>query len=123
MRLSLLGPLVLADSAGDRVAVSGPRLRVLLAALLLHANIPVPTSELAELVWDGCPSPGAVATLRSYVRRLRAAVDPQAARITASGAGYVIRALQFASGRATQVPRRWHAGAPPACQHGRCRMA
>jgi DNA-binding SARP family transcriptional activator len=83
-----------ADNAGDRVAVAGPRLRVLLAALLLHANIPVPASELAELVWDGSPSPGAIATLRSYVRRLRAALDPGAARITASGSGYVIRVEQ-----------------------------
>ena len=94
MRFSLLGPLVVADNAGDRVAVAGPRLRVLLAALLLHANIPVPASELAELVWDGSPSPGAIATLRSYVRRLRAALDPGAARITASGSGYVIRVEQ-----------------------------
>ena len=94
MQFSLLGPLVVADSEGDRVPVAGPRLRVLLAALLLHANIPVPTSELAELVWDDSPPPSAVATLRSYVRRLRAAVDPGATRITASGPGYVIRVEQ-----------------------------
>jgi DNA-binding SARP family transcriptional activator len=91
MRFSLLGPLVVADSAGGRVTIAGPRLRVLLAALLLHANMPVPASVLAEMVWDGSPPPGAVTTLRSYVRRLRAAVDPGAARIAASGAGYVIR--------------------------------
>lgn len=90
MRFSLLGPLVVADGAGGRVTVPGPRLRVLLAALLLHANIPVPAAELAEMVWDGCPSAGAVATLRSYVRRLRAAVGPGAERIAASGPGYVI---------------------------------
>jgi DNA-binding SARP family transcriptional activator/tetratricopeptide (TPR) repeat protein len=83
-----------ADGAGDRVAVAGPRLRVLLAALLLHANIPVPAGELVELVWDGSPPPGAIATLRSYVRRLRAAVDPGTARITTSGPGYVIRVEQ-----------------------------
>ena len=94
MRFSLLGPLIVADSAGDCVAVPGPRLRVLLAALLMHANIPVAAGELAELVWDGSPPPGGVATLRSYVRRLRAAVDPQAARISANGPGYVIRVVQ-----------------------------
>ena len=84
----------MADGAGEQVAVAGPRLRVLLAALLLHANIPVPASELVELVWDGSPPPGAIATLRSYVRRLRAAVDPGTARITTSGPGYVIRVEQ-----------------------------
>jgi DNA-binding SARP family transcriptional activator/tetratricopeptide (TPR) repeat protein len=94
MRFSLLGPLVVADSAGNRVALAGSRLRVLLAALLLHANIPVPTGELAEMVWDGVPPPGAVATLRSYVARLRRAVDPGATRIAASGPGYVIHVEQ-----------------------------
>jgi DNA-binding SARP family transcriptional activator/tetratricopeptide (TPR) repeat protein len=94
MRFSLLGPLVVADVADEPVAVTGPRLRALLAALLLHANIPVPAGELADMVWDGLPPPGAVTTLRSYVRRLRAVVDPGAARITASGPGYVIRVNQ-----------------------------
>ena len=82
MRFSLLGPLV-ADGAGGQLAIAGPRLRVLLAALLLHANIPVPAGELAEMVWDGSPPSGAVVTLRSYVRRLRSAVDPGGAQIAA----------------------------------------
>jgi DNA-binding SARP family transcriptional activator len=94
MRFSLLGPLVVADSAGDRVALAGPRLRVLLAALLLHANIPVSASELAEMVWDGSPPSGAAGNLRSYVRRLRAVVDPGAARIVASSPGYVMQVEQ-----------------------------
>jgi DNA-binding SARP family transcriptional activator len=93
MRFSLLGPLV-ADGAGGRVAIAGPRLRVLLAALLLHANIPVPTDELAQMVWDGSPPSGAAVTLRSYVRRLRSAVDPEATRIAARDPGYVIRVEQ-----------------------------
>ena len=91
MRFSLLGPLLVTDSAGARVGMTGPRLRVLLAALLLHANIPVPAGELAEMVWDGSPPSGAVATLRSYVRRLRQALDSESVRITVSDPGYVIR--------------------------------
>jgi DNA-binding SARP family transcriptional activator/predicted negative regulator of RcsB-dependent stress response len=94
MRFSLLGPLVVADSAGDPVKIAGPRLRVLLAALLLHANVPVPAGELAEMVWDGSPPPGAAVTLRSYIMRLRNAVDPGPARIAASGPGYLIRVEQ-----------------------------
>jgi DNA-binding SARP family transcriptional activator/tetratricopeptide (TPR) repeat protein len=94
MQFSLLGPLVVADGAGGRATIAGPRVRVLLAALLLHANIPVPAGELAEMVWDGSPPAGAVATLRSYVRRLRRALDSEAARITASDPGYVIRVEQ-----------------------------
>ena len=91
MRFSLLGPLVVADSTGSPVALGGPRLRVLLAALLLRAGIPVAAGELAEVVWDGSPPPGAVSTLRSYVRRLRRALGADAARIVASGPGYLIR--------------------------------
>jgi DNA-binding SARP family transcriptional activator/tetratricopeptide (TPR) repeat protein len=94
MRFSLLGPLVVADSAGGPVTVTGPRLRVLLAALLLHANTPVPAAELAEVVWDGSPPSSAVMTLRTYVKRLRGAVDPGAARIAAHDPGYVIRVEQ-----------------------------
>ena len=82
---------MVADDAGVRMAIAGPRVRVLLAALLLHANIPVPASELAEMVWDGSPPSGAVATLRSYVRRLRQALDSESVRITVSDPGYVIR--------------------------------
>jgi DNA-binding SARP family transcriptional activator len=94
MRFSLLGPLAVADTAGDPVSIPGPRLRVLLAVLLLHANTPVSAGELVEMVWDGSPPSGAVVTLRSYVRRLRCAVDPGAVRIGTSAPGYVIRVEQ-----------------------------
>ena len=93
MRFSLLGPLV-ADGAGGQVAIAGPRLRVLLAALLLHANIPVPAGELAEMVWDGSPPSGAAVTLRSNIRRLRSALDPGGAQIAAVEPGYMIRVEQ-----------------------------
>jgi DNA-binding SARP family transcriptional activator/tetratricopeptide (TPR) repeat protein len=92
MRFALLGSLVIADSSGGRVALGGPRLRILLAALLLRAGIPVPVGELAGMVWDGCPPPGAVSTLRSYVRRLRRALGEDGRRIVAVGPGYLIRA-------------------------------
>ena len=91
MRFSLLGPLKVTGSSGGQAEVGGPRLRVLLAALLLHANVPVPADELAEVVWDGAPPPGAVPTLRSYVRRLRSALGDDATRIVARGPGYLIQ--------------------------------
>lgn len=94
MRFSLLGPLEVTDSSGSQVAPGGPRLRVLLAALLLRAGLPVPAGELAEVVWDGAPPSGAVETLRSYVRRLRRALGDDATRIVACGPGYLIHAGQ-----------------------------
>jgi DNA-binding SARP family transcriptional activator len=88
---ALLGTLMLADGAGDPVVVSGVRQRALLASLLLSANVPVSPDALAEAVWDGSPPPGAAATLRSHVRRLRQALGPEAGpRITACDPGYLI---------------------------------
>ena len=55
MRFALLGPLTATGPAGEQLTVPGPRQRVLLAVLLLHANRPVPADTLAELVWDGRP--------------------------------------------------------------------
>src|SRR6185437_6922693 len=83
---------IVADSSGQLVAPSGPRLRILLAALLLRAGNPVPAGDLAEMVWDGSPPAGAVSTLRSYVRRLRRALDDDATRIITLEPGYLIRA-------------------------------
>ena len=91
VRFVLLGTLMLAGGAGDLVAVPGARQRALLASLLLSANVPVSCDALAEAVWDGSPPPGAAATLRSHVRRLRGALGPQAgARISACDPGYLI---------------------------------
>jgi DNA-binding SARP family transcriptional activator/tetratricopeptide (TPR) repeat protein len=84
--------LVLFDQADGAVLVPGTRLRVLLAALLLRANTPVPAEVLADAVWDGEPSPAAVATLRSHVKRLRRVLGPEIGRrIVAHERGYLIR--------------------------------
>src|SRR5215468_3415842 len=92
MWFALLGPLTVHDGAGQELTVRGVRLRALLAALLLHANLPVPVDVLAEAVWDGTPPPGAAQTLRSYVRRLRQALGPAATtRIVARDPGYLLR--------------------------------
>jgi DNA-binding SARP family transcriptional activator len=91
VRFALLGTLTLDGGAGDPVVVSGVRQRALLASLLLSANVPVSSDALAEAVWDGSPPPGAAATLRSHIRRLRRPLGPQAgARITACDPGYLI---------------------------------
>jgi DNA-binding SARP family transcriptional activator/Tfp pilus assembly protein PilF len=97
VRFALLGPLrVMTEPGGSPAgpaqhAAMPPRLRVLLAALLLGANSPVPVGELAELVWDGSPPAGAPGTLRAYVMRLRRAVGSAlAGRIVTRNPGYLI---------------------------------
>jgi DNA-binding SARP family transcriptional activator len=92
MWFAVLGPLLVDDGAGGDAAPAAVRLRVLLAALLLHANTPLSGDALAEVVWDGAPPPGFLATLRSHVRRLRRALGPAAGeRIEARDPGYLIR--------------------------------
>jgi DNA-binding SARP family transcriptional activator len=91
MRFGLLGPLVLADECDTPVRLVGGRLRVLLAALLLHANSPVSRDALVELLWDGAPPSAPARTLRSHVGRLRRALGPDAARVAAREPGYLIR--------------------------------
>ena len=95
MRFGLLGPLEVFDETGASVPVTGPRLRVLLAVLLLHANTPISREALAEAVWDGAPPPAAEDTLRSHVRRLRRALNQECeGRIAAHGPAYLIRLAQ-----------------------------
>jgi len=91
MRFALLGPLAVTSSAGEQVEPTGPRQRILLAALLLHANMPVASEALAEMIWDGSPPPAAMETLRSYVRRLRQRLGAEGReRIATRDPGYLI---------------------------------
>lgn len=92
LRFALLGPLVVLDGAEAPITLSGPRLRVLLAALLLHANAPVLLDELADTVWEGAPPRGANATLRTHITRLRRTLGPAAReQIVAHEPGYLIQ--------------------------------
>jgi DNA-binding SARP family transcriptional activator/Tfp pilus assembly protein PilF len=92
MLFGILGPLLV--RAGDAVmAVPAARQRVLLAVLLLHAGRAVSPDELAETMWDGAPSAGAAATLRTHVMRLRRVLGPQAgARVITRYPGYLVDA-------------------------------
>jgi DNA-binding SARP family transcriptional activator len=92
MWLAVLGPLLVHDGEAQ-VDVPKGRLRVLLAALLMHAGSPVAADALAEMVWAGSPPAGAPVTLRSHVLRLRRALGPQVgARLVTRHPGYLLRA-------------------------------
>jgi DNA-binding SARP family transcriptional activator len=92
VRFALLGPLTVVDDAGAELEMPAPRLRILLAALLLRANAPVAAEALVEAVWNAAAPPGAASTLRSYIRRLRIALGPAGTgRIEARNPGYLIR--------------------------------
>lgn len=90
MRFEILGPMRISDEDGSR-PVTGVRQRILLAALLAHANQPMSAERLAEFVWDGSPPERAVPTLRTYVARLRRDLGPRAsARVLTRDLGYLV---------------------------------
>ena len=81
MKFGLLGPLLIRDGT-RQVAVSAPRQRVLLAALLLSAGRVVSLDALGETLWEGQLPAGARGALHSAVQRLRSTLG-------SSGAGLV----------------------------------
>lgn len=90
MWFEILGPMRVVDREVTR-SVAGVRQRTVLGTLLAHANQPVPAERLAEIVWDGVPPPGAVATLRTYVMRLRQGLGQRvASRVVTRDLGYLI---------------------------------
>ncbi len=77
----VLGPLRV-TARGVEVSVGTPKLRAVLAMLVINRNRPVAVDSLIDAVWQESPPPGARASLHSYVSNLRKLVgsvgaDPQ----------------------------------------------
>jgi DNA-binding SARP family transcriptional activator/serine/threonine protein kinase/WD40 repeat protein len=70
MDFGVLGPLKVTTTK-TAVDVGGPRQRRLLSALVANANQVVSTDRLIDIVFEGEPSAGASATIRTYIARLR----------------------------------------------------
>jgi DNA-binding SARP family transcriptional activator/WD40 repeat protein len=79
-----LGPLS-AWSDGVSVALGGPKQRMVLAVLLVHANRVVSVDRLVDGVWGEHPPRAARHTLHGYVSELRKILDGQPQR---EGGGY-----------------------------------
>ncbi|MFC5745637.1 AfsR/SARP family transcriptional regulator [Actinomadura rugatobispora] len=91
MEFGILGPLLVRDGDGTAVPIASPRLRSLLAALLLRSGHTVTGEALANLIWDGAPPPSFRTTMHSYVARLRRTLGPElGARIVTASPGYRI---------------------------------
>jgi DNA-binding SARP family transcriptional activator/tetratricopeptide (TPR) repeat protein len=69
-----------------------PKPRVVLAALLLHANRVVSVDTLVEALWDDAPPRSARVTLQGYVKQLRRGVSAQVGeRVVTQSLGYLVR--------------------------------
>ncbi|WP_433182572.1 BTAD domain-containing putative transcriptional regulator [Actinoallomurus sp. CA-150999] len=71
MRFGILGPLEVRASDGVPVAVGGPRVRALLALLLLDAGRVVTAERLIDALYGEDPPAGVANALQSQVSRLR----------------------------------------------------
>ncbi|WP_063775518.1 AfsR/SARP family transcriptional regulator [Actinoplanes rectilineatus] len=71
MRFGVLGPVRAEHPGGGPIPLAGPRLRALLAMLLLGAGRPLTADRLIDGVWGEQPPAGAGNALQSQVSRLR----------------------------------------------------
>ncbi|MEV0118170.1 BTAD domain-containing putative transcriptional regulator, partial [Streptomyces sp. NPDC050844] len=121
MRFEVLGPLVVRTEGGAVVPVPEPKVRALLANLLLHEGRPVPADVLIDDLW-GDRLPGNPAnTLQTKVSQLRRALEkaePGARELVAyEPSGYVLRvaAESTDAGRFTALTAlAYDAAEPPA---------
>ncbi|MGW4807670.1 BTAD domain-containing putative transcriptional regulator [Kitasatospora sp. NPDC004272] len=74
LRISLLGP-VRAWRGATELAIGSPQQRAVLAMLAANPGRVLPVAELVYGLWGSSEPPQAVAAIRTYVSRLRAALD------------------------------------------------
>lgn len=93
MQVRLLGHIeVVPDEGGTPLVLGGPTLRRVLALLAIRRNEVVSLARLIEVVWpDGDPPGRAEHNVRTYVHRLRNALDGCGHRLETAGAGYRLR--------------------------------
>ncbi len=70
LEIRLLGPLE-AVRGGQQVPLGGPKQRLVLAVLALHAGTVVSADRLVEALWEDDPPPTAATALQGHVSRLR----------------------------------------------------
>jgi YVTN family beta-propeller protein len=89
VEIRILGPLEVVED-GRPVVVGAPKVRVLLAVLLLHRGEVVSTDRLIDALWGQRASPTATKTVQVYVSNLRKALGD--GLLVTEGRGYVLQA-------------------------------
>jgi DNA-binding SARP family transcriptional activator len=74
VRFNILGPLIVYLDGGRPAELRATKPRLLLAALLLHANRPVSVDELTDALWPIKPPRTAAGALRTHVWAVRASL-------------------------------------------------
>ncbi|KDN20334.1 AfsR/SARP family transcriptional regulator [Amycolatopsis rifamycinica] len=76
LQFKLLGPLCVLSDDRD-ITPSAPKLREILALLIVRANQFVPTTDLVDEVWGADPPRSAQVTVQTYIHRLRKSLFPK----------------------------------------------
>ncbi|GAA3373809.1 transcriptional regulator AfsR [Streptomyces sannanensis] len=93
MRFGLIGPPVVLNGAGSPQPLTSPKVRALLATLLLRPNRVVPVADLKDAMWGDEPPRSAHASLHNHVTRLRR-ILAEDDRLRAVPSGYLLRVEQ-----------------------------
>lgn len=103
MRFGVLGPLSVWGADGRPVRIPEPKVRALLADLLVHEGRPVSADRLADDLWGESPPGDPVNTLQTKVSQLRRALGEDGrALVVLQPTGYAlpgveVDALEFAA--------------------------
>ncbi|MEU9384594.1 AfsR/SARP family transcriptional regulator, partial [Streptomyces sp. NPDC048279] len=90
LRFGLLGAPVLYLPGGEVRPIGSPKVRALLATLLLEAGRIVSVGSVKDALWGGAPPVSAQASLHNHVTRLRRLLDDPE-RLRAVPPGYLLR--------------------------------
>ena len=88
MEFRILGPLEVRDR-GRPLSFEGGKQRVLLGALLLHANAVVSSERLVDELWGATPPARAAKLVQGYVSGLRKVLGP--GRLLTRAPGYLVQ--------------------------------
>ena len=87
MRFRVLGAVELIDERGQACPIGSPNQRTVLAVLIAARGAVVSIDTLIDSLWGDAPPASAVATVRTYVSRLRAHVG---AALASRGGGFAL---------------------------------
>jgi DNA-binding SARP family transcriptional activator/Tfp pilus assembly protein PilF len=93
MDFRILGPLEVRTGLGQPCQLTRRKERILLAALLLNANRPVPAERIIDWLWGERPPASAVQNLHSYVSDLRRRLPNdgrRGGRVQTESGGYLL---------------------------------
>jgi predicted ATPase/DNA-binding SARP family transcriptional activator len=90
-RVRLLGPVDVVDDDDLPIALGGPKERLVLAVLAVHAGEIVSEERLIDALWGETPPRTATKTVQSYISRLRRALAGRDLTIESAPRGYVLR--------------------------------